>query len=80
MGIATGYLFPQSDDPGYKMGFWTLFAATLFTGVGSAVMTVLTIKENKRREREYGRAPEGVVIDYDEDGLMGGHPCWRYYR
>lgn len=80
MGVATGYLFTASDDPGYKVGFWTLFAATCFTGVGSAVMTVLTIRENKRRDCEFGRAPEDLVVDYDEDGLMERHPYWRYYR
>lgn len=80
MGIATGYLFPESDDPDYKMGFWTLFGATCFTAVGSAVVTVLTIKENRRRDKEFGRAPEGVVIDFDADGQMENHVYWRFYR
>ncbi|TDZ21365.1 MFS transporter prlL [Colletotrichum orbiculare MAFF 240422] len=80
MGIATGYLFPSTDGPSYKTGFWTLFAATCWTGVGSAFMTVVNIRENKRRDREFGNPPEGVVIDYDEDGQMENHPYWRYYR
>jgi sugar phosphate permease len=80
MGIATGYLFPATDDPGYKTGFWTLFAATCFTGVGAAIQTVLTIRENKRRDRIHGKPPTNVVIDFDQDGLMERHPYWRYYR
>ncbi|KAF6802646.1 MFS transporter [Colletotrichum sojae] len=80
MGIATGYLFPSTDGPVYKTGFWTLFAATCWTGVGSAFMTFMTIRENRRRDREYGKPPEGVVIDFDEGGQMERHPYWRYYR
>ncbi|GKT42573.1 major facilitator-type transporter hxnP [Colletotrichum spaethianum] len=80
MGIATGYLFPSTDGPSYKTGFWTLFAATCWTGVGAAFVTVMNIRENRRRDRESGKPPEGVVIDYDEDGQMEQHPYWRYYR
>lgn len=80
VGIATGYLFPRGDDPGFKMGFWTLFGATCFTIIGSAVVTVSSIHENRRRDREFGRPPEGFVIDFDADGQMESHPYWRYYR
>lgn len=80
MGIATGYLFPATDDPSYSKGFWTLFGATCFTIVGSAFMTILTMRENRRRDREFGQPPEGVVIDFDAEGLMEKHPHWRYYR
>ncbi|GKT62572.1 MFS general substrate transporter [Colletotrichum tofieldiae] len=80
MGIATGYLFPSTDGPSYKTGFWTLFAATCWTGIGAAFVTVMTIRENKRRDRIFGKPPKGVVIDYDEDGQMEQHPYWRYYH
>ncbi|KAK2025192.1 major facilitator superfamily transporter [Colletotrichum zoysiae] len=80
MGIATGYLFPLTDSPAYKKGFWTLFGATCWTIVAAAFVTVANIRENRRRDREYGRPPQGVVIDYDEDGQMEQHPYWRYYH
>ncbi|KAK7455393.1 major facilitator superfamily transporter [Colletotrichum acutatum] len=69
MGIATGYLFPSTDGPSYKKGFWTLFAATCWTGVGAAFVTVTNIRENRRRDREFGKPPQDVVIDYDEDEI-----------
>jgi hypothetical protein len=80
MEIATGYLFPQFADPSYKMGLWTLFAATCFTGIGNAIMTMLTIKESKKCDREGGNTPEGIVVDFDQDGKMEGHEYWRYHR
>ncbi|KXH25408.1 major facilitator superfamily transporter [Colletotrichum nymphaeae SA-01] len=80
MGIATGYLFPSTDGPSYKKGFWTLFAATCWTGVGAAFVTVMNIRENRRRNREFGKPPQGVVMDYDEDGQMENHPYWRFYH
>ena len=80
MGVATGYLFPQNQGPAYKIGFWVLFGTSAFTGVGSAFMTYMTIRENKRRDRLYGPPPTNVVIDFDEDGLMEQHPHWRYYK
>ncbi|KAK4938531.1 hypothetical protein LTR10_021063 [Elasticomyces elasticus] len=80
MGVATGYLFPQKDGPNYRTGFWVLFATTCFTGVGSAVVTVLNIRENRRRDALTGKPPTDKVINFDEDGLMERHPHWRYYR
>ncbi len=80
MGVATGYLFPQKDGPSYQTGFWTLFACTCFTGVGSAVVTVLNVRENRRRDAATGKPPTDRVINFDEDGMMERHPHWRYYR
>ncbi|KAK1992751.1 major facilitator superfamily transporter [Colletotrichum falcatum] len=80
MGIATGYLFPLTDAPDYKKGFWTLFGATCWTAAGAAFVTVANLRENRRRDREFGKPPQGVVIDYDEDGQMEEHPYWRYYH
>ncbi|KFA46223.1 hypothetical protein S40293_07165 [Stachybotrys chartarum IBT 40293] len=80
MGIATGYLFPATDAPDFTMGFWTLFGATCFTAVGAAGVTLVNMRENRRRDREFGGMPEGVVVDFDEDGKMEGHPYWRYYK
>ncbi|OHE99778.1 major facilitator superfamily transporter [Colletotrichum orchidophilum] len=80
MGIATGYLFPSTDGPSYKKGFWTLFAATCWTGVGAAFVTVINIRENKRRDREFGKPPQEEVIDYEENGQMENHPYWRFYH
>lgn len=80
MGIATGYLFPQRDGPDYNTGFWTLFACTCFTGVGAAVVTVVNVRENRRRDAATGKPPTDRVIDFDEDGLMERHPHWRYYK
>lgn len=80
MGIATGYLFASKDAPHFTKGFWTLFAATCFTGIGSAFMTVYTVMENRRRDKKYGKPPTDIIIDFDEEGLMERHPHWRYYR
>ncbi|OQV07919.1 hypothetical protein CLAIMM_12273 [Cladophialophora immunda] len=80
MGVATGYLFPQKDGPAYKTGFWVLFACTCFTGTGSAVMTFINVRENRRRDALTGPPPMDRVIDFDEGGLMEKHPHWRYYR
>ncbi|KAJ0295492.1 hypothetical protein COL516b_012538 [Colletotrichum fioriniae] len=41
---------------------------------------VATFGENRRRDREFGKPPRDVVIDYDEDGQMEHHPYWRFYH
>ncbi|PSN60608.1 major facilitator superfamily transporter [Corynespora cassiicola Philippines] len=79
MGIATGYLFPSKDGPSYKVEFWTLFAATVWTGVGAGIVTVVNARENGRRDAMYGKGEEGVAVDFEEGGLMERHPYWRYY-
>src|ERR1700744_4439911 len=76
MGVATGYLFPAKDAPEYKTGFWVLFACTCFTGTGSAIMTFINIRENKRRDAVTGPPPTDRVINFDEEGLMEKLPHW----
>lgn len=79
MGVASGYLFPEVDEPAFNTGFWVLFACTCFTGTGALAMTLINKRENMRRDREHGPPPTDTVIDFDEDGLMEKHPYWRYY-
>ncbi|KIX02468.1 uncharacterized protein Z518_08409 [Rhinocladiella mackenziei CBS 650.93] len=79
MGIATGYLFPQKDGPAYKTGFWTLFACTCFMGLGALIVTIINVRDNRRRDAATGIPPVDRVINFDEDGLMERHPHWRWY-
>lgn len=79
MGVASGYLFPEVDEPAFNTGFWVLFACTCFTGSGALAMTFINKRENLRRDRLHGPPPTDTVIDFDKDGLMEKHPYWRYY-
>jgi len=79
MGVASGYIFPKRDGPDYTVGFWTLFAATAWTGIGAAAVTLINLRENRRRDHVHGKPPTDRIVDFDEDGLMEKHPYWRYY-
>lgn len=79
MGVATGYLFPETDEPEFTTGFWVLFATSTYVAVASLIMTLVNKRENMRRDRIHGKKPTDRVIDFDENGLMEQHPFWRYY-
>ena len=79
MGVATGYIFPETDEPAFKMGFWILVAMTSYCGLAALCMTLINIRENRRRDQIHGKPPTDRVLDFDEDGLMERHPYWRYY-
>ncbi|ODV92479.1 hypothetical protein CANCADRAFT_22840 [Tortispora caseinolytica NRRL Y-17796] len=76
MGIATGYILPTADAPKYLRGFWTLFAMTAFGLVLSAFTSWSMDRENKRRDKKYGKPPTDIIIDFSELGEK--HPFWRY--
>ncbi|ODV92480.1 hypothetical protein CANCADRAFT_22840 [Tortispora caseinolytica NRRL Y-17796] len=76
MGIATGYILPNADAPRYHRGFWSLFAVTAFGLVLSAITSWSMDRENKRRDKKYGKPPTDIIIDFSELGEK--HPFWRY--
>ena len=79
MGVATGYLFPETDEPAFTTGFWVLFAVTCYTGSAALFMTLVNKRENSRRDKIHGKPPTDRALNFDEDGLMEQHPFWRYY-
>jgi nitrate/nitrite transporter NarK len=79
MGVATGYLFPETDEPKFTTGFWVLFALTCYVATAALFVTIMNKRENARRDTLHGKKPTDRVVDFDEDGLMERHPFWRYY-
>lgn len=47
--------FPDSDEPLYKRGMWTGFAFSMAAATGCATLSFLFWKENRRRDRLYGK-------------------------
>lgn len=79
MGVATGYLFPEADQPEFTTGFWVLFGTASYVATAALVMTLINKRENMRRDKAHGKKPTDRVVNFDEDGLMEEHPFWRYY-
>ncbi|KAK3716311.1 hypothetical protein LTR37_006461 [Vermiconidia calcicola] len=79
MGVATGYLFPETDQPKFTKGFWVLFGTASYVATAALVMTQINKRENMRRDKAHGKKPTDRVVNFDEDGLMEQHPFWRYY-
>ena len=79
MGVATGYLFPEVDEPKFTTGFWVLFACTAYCGSAALFVTIMNKRENARRDKVHGPPPTDTIPNFDEDGLMENHPQWRYY-
>ncbi len=63
-------MFPPSDGPRYYKGLWIGFAFTMLTAALCAVLSLVLWRENRRRDKVYGRVtPSGVGIVIEGEPL-----------
>lgn len=76
VGVAASNIYPKSDAPYYLMGNAVSSALTFTTALSACLMSFLLFRENRKRDRRYGKPEAGVPID------MGGDadkvPDYRY--
>ncbi|KAJ3537536.1 hypothetical protein NM208_g6273 [Fusarium decemcellulare] len=76
VGVAASNIYPKSDAPYYLVGNSVSSALTFATAGGALVMSILLLRENRRKDRRFGRPEVGVPVD------MGGNadkaPDYRY--
>lgn len=59
------HMFPDNQAPLYRQGMWIGFAFSLTACIASAVLSFLLWRENRRRDRVYGKVPktrEGIDV------------------
>lgn len=49
-------MFPAGEKPYYRKGMWIGFSFSMLAAVGAATLSYLFWRENKRRDRVYGKA------------------------
>jgi NO-binding membrane sensor protein with MHYT domain len=76
VGIAASNIYPTKDSPYYLTGNAVSSALTLSTAVAALGMSFLLHRENRRRDRKYGRPEVGMPIDMGGDADKA--PDYRY--
>lgn len=61
VGVAASNIFPSSQSPQYTMGCSVSGALGFVAAIAAALMILLLHRENRRRDRVYGR-PEGGAV------------------
>lgn len=76
IGVAASTIYPKKDAPYYLTGNAVSSALTFTTAVSAAAMSFLLYRENRRRDRQYGKPEARFPVD------MGGDadkvPNYRY--
>lgn len=76
VGVAASTIYPKKDAPQFLKGNAVSSGLTFLTALSALGMSFLLSKENRRRDRVYGRPEAGVPVD------MGGDadkvPDYRY--
>jgi hypothetical protein len=67
VGVAASNIYPKSDAPYYLMGNAVSSTLTFSTAVGAAIMSFLLYRENRKRDRIYGKPEQGLSIDMGGD-------------
>ncbi|ANB13078.1 Tna1p [Sugiyamaella lignohabitans] len=73
MGIASGYMLPATAAPKYTIGFWALFAVTLFGGLVALFQAIYYTRVNAERDRKYSYLSPGAAKGCDYAGLRSPH-------
>jgi ABC-type Mn2+/Zn2+ transport system permease subunit len=63
VGVAASSIYPTHDAPYYLTGNAVSSALTLTTAACAMVMSFLLWRENRKRDRRYGKPEMGVSID-----------------
>lgn len=59
-------IFPKDEAPYYRKGMWISCGACLLVAVAASVQTVLLWRENRKRDRLYGRNEDVSAQNGDE--------------
>jgi MFS family permease len=69
-------IFPKSDKPYYRKGMWISCGACLLVVVTASMQMGLLWRENKKRDREFGKERE--IVHLEEPDEMGRERRFRY--
>jgi hypothetical protein len=76
VGVAASTIYPLSDAPYFLMGNAVSSTLTLATGVAALVMSFLLHRDNRSRDRRFGKPEAGVPVDMS--GSADRVPDYRY--
>ncbi|KAJ9157660.1 MFS general substrate transporter [Pleurostoma richardsiae] len=76
IGVAASNVYPTSDEPQYTMGNAVSSALSFLSSVSAMAMSMLLYRENRKRDRRFGRPEIGVPIDMGGDADRS--PDYRY--
>ncbi|KAF5008437.1 hypothetical protein FDECE_5269 [Fusarium decemcellulare] len=76
VGVAASNIYPKSDAPYYLVGNSVSSALTFATAGGALVMSILLLRENRKKDRRFGRPEVGVPVDMGGDADKA--PDYRY--
>ncbi|KAH8901456.1 MFS general substrate transporter [Thozetella sp. PMI_491] len=76
IGVAASNIYPTSDEPRYLMGNAVSSSLTFLTAIAALVMSICLYRENRARDRRFGRPELGIPIDMGGDADRS--PDYRY--
>lgn len=76
VGVAASYIFPSSQAPQYLPGCAVSSALTFTAAAASLVMVFMLRRENRRRDRLYGKPEVGHAVQMT--GVADKHADFRY--
>lgn len=76
VGVAASNIYPKSDAPYYLMGNVVSSTLAFVTAISAALMSFLLYRENRKRDRRYGKPEAGVPVDMGGDADKA--PDYRY--
>ncbi|EXL40188.1 hypothetical protein FOCG_17289 [Fusarium oxysporum f. sp. radicis-lycopersici 26381] len=67
VGVAASNIYPKTDAPYYLMGNAVSSSLVFLTALSAVIMSVMLYRENRHRDRRFGRPEAGVPIDMGGD-------------
>ncbi|KAL1617089.1 hypothetical protein SLS56_011162 [Neofusicoccum ribis] len=76
VGIAASYIYPRHQAPQYTMGNSVSSGLMFTSAVAAGTMSLLLHKENRSRDRKYGKPEVNLSVDMGADADKS--PLYRY--
>ncbi|KAF7517707.1 hypothetical protein G7054_g13723 [Neopestalotiopsis clavispora] len=70
VGVAASTIYPTEDAPYYLMGNVVSGTLTLTTAFAATLMSILLCRENRSRDKRYGKPEIGITIDLGGEADM----------
>ncbi|KAM5523979.1 MFS general substrate transporter [Fusarium oxysporum f. sp. phaseoli] len=67
VGVAASNIYPKTDAPYYLMGNAVSSSLVFLTALSAVIISVMLYRENRHRDRRFGRPEAGVPIDMGGD-------------
>ncbi|KAF5686203.1 permease of the major facilitator superfamily [Fusarium denticulatum] len=67
VGVAASNIYPKADAPYYLMGNAVSSSLVFLTALSAVSMSIMLYRENRQRDRRFGRPEAGVPIDMGGD-------------